>query len=101
MGPQLHFYKRKEHHSFFLPGLCKAILLLGLSRYTFLTAKANATRKTYAQNTVLSRFLYFCKVNSNVDNGSYKGVIKREAVYKGTNKDYLPEAKPTSVYWQE
>ena len=28
------------------------------------------------------------------DNGSYKGVIKREAVYKCTNKDYLPEAKP-------
>ena len=26
--------------------------------------------------------------------GSYKGVIKREAVYKCTNKDYLPEAKP-------
>ena len=26
------------------------------------------------------------------DNGSYKGVIKREAVYKCTNKDYLPEA---------
>ena len=24
--------------------------------------------------------------------GSYKGVIKREAVYKCTNKDYLPEA---------
>ena len=27
-------------------------------------------------------------------NGSYKGVIKREAVYKCTNKDYLPEAEP-------
>ena len=27
-------------------------------------------------------------------NGSYKGVIKREAGYKGTNKDYLPKAKP-------
>ena len=26
--------------------------------------------------------------------GSYKGVIKREAVYKCTNKDYFPEAKP-------
>ena len=26
-------------------------------------------------------------------NGSYKGVIKREAVYKCTNKDYLPEAE--------
>ena len=26
--------------------------------------------------------------------GSYKGVIKREAVYKCTNKDYLPEAEP-------
>ena len=25
-------------------------------------------------------------------NGSYKGVIKREAVYKCTNKDSLPEA---------
>ena len=25
-------------------------------------------------------------------NGSYKGVIKREAVYKCTNTDYLPEA---------
>ena len=25
---------------------------------------------------------------------TYKGVIKRETVYKGTNKDYLPEAKP-------
>ena len=32
-----------------------------------------------------------CTVNKN---GSYKGVIKREAVYKGTNKDYLSEAKP-------
>ena len=28
-----------------------------------------------------------------VENGSYKGVSKREAVYKCTNKDYLPEAK--------
>ena len=27
-----------------------------------------------------------------VENGSYKGVIKREAVYKCTNKDHLPEA---------
>ena len=27
-------------------------------------------------------------------NGSYKGFIKGEAVYKGINKDYLPEAKP-------
>ena len=26
--------------------------------------------------------------------GSYKGVIKSKAVYKGTNKDYFPEAKP-------
>ena len=26
--------------------------------------------------------------------GSYKGVINTEAVYKRTNKDYLPEAKP-------
>ena len=26
-------------------------------------------------------------------NGSYKGAIKREAVYKGTNKDYLTELK--------
>ena len=26
--------------------------------------------------------------------GSYKGVIKSKAVYKGTNKDYLAEAKP-------
>ena len=25
--------------------------------------------------------------------GSYKGVIKSEAVYKGTNKDYLPVAE--------
>ena len=29
-------------------------------------------------------------------NCSYKGVIKRETVYKGTNKDYLPEAKPSA-----
>ena len=29
-----------------------------------------------------------------MNNGGYKGVIKREAVYKCTNKDYLPEAKP-------
>ena len=28
------------------------------------------------------------------NNGSYKGVIKREVVYKCTNKDYLPEAEP-------
>ena len=27
--------------------------------------------------------------------GSYKRVIKREAVYKGTNKDYLSEEKPS------
>ena len=27
-------------------------------------------------------------------NGSYKWVIMREAVYKCTNKDSLPEAKP-------
>ena len=27
--------------------------------------------------------------------GSYNGVIKREALYKGTNKDDLPEAKPS------
>ena len=27
------------------------------------------------------------------DNGSYKGVIKREAVYKCTNKDYLPRRR--------
>ena len=26
--------------------------------------------------------------------GSYKGVIKREAVHKCTNKDYLPKAEP-------
>ena len=29
--------------------------------------------------------------------GSYQGVIKREAVYKGTNKDYLPKAKPSKL----
>ena len=28
------------------------------------------------------------------NNGSYKGAVKRETVYKGANKDYLPEAKP-------
>ena len=29
--------------------------------------------------------------------GSYNGVNERETVYKGTNKDYLPEAKPRSI----
>ena len=29
------------------------------------------------------------------NNGSYKGVIKSSAVYKGTNKDYSPDAKPS------
>ena len=28
-----------------------------------------------------------------LNNGSYKGVIKRKAVYKCTNKDYLPVTK--------
>ena len=32
--------------------------------------------------------------HQNVQIGSYRGVIKREAVYKCTNKDYLPEAQP-------
>ena len=36
-------------------------------------------------------FTMFVKRNNF---GSYNGVIKREAVYKCTNKDYLPEAKP-------
>ena len=30
-----------------------------------------------------------------IDYGRYKGVIKREAVYKCSNKDYLPEAQPS------
>ena len=34
------------------------------------------------------------KAGAEYDFGSYKGVIKREAVYKCTNTDYLPEAKP-------
>ena len=34
------------------------------------------------------RNLNYCRT----DYGSYEGVIKREAVYKCTNKDYLPEA---------
>ena len=40
--------------------------------------------------------LSFCVVKgtSRNSNGIYKGVIKREAVYKCTNKDYLPKAKP-------
>ena len=31
-----------------------------------------------------------------INNGSYKGVIKREAVYSCANKDDLPEAKPSA-----
>ena len=34
------------------------------------------------------------KAGAEYDFGSYKGVIKREAVYMCTNKDYLPESKP-------
>ena len=35
-------------------------------------------------------------------NGIFKGVIKSEAVYKCTNKDYLPDAKPSKgIYWPE
>ena len=38
----------------------------------------------------------FCEALIEGESGSssYKGVIKREAVYKCTNKDYLPEAEP-------
>ena len=32
---------------------------------------------------------HFCYLQYICDNGSYKGVIKREAVYKCTNKEYL------------
>ena len=42
-----------------------------------------------------TKFHYFIWRNifrHKLYNGSYKGVIKREAVYKCTNKDYLPEA---------
>ena len=33
-------------------------------------------------------------MNINLFNSSYKGVIKREAVYKCTDTDYLPEPEP-------
>ena len=44
-------------------------------------------------------YVYNVKTENSaiVDDTSYKWFINREAVYKVTNKDYLPEAKPSKV----
>ena len=56
----------------------------------------NQTRSKLISQTSKSQTLnlrhYNYSIKCRLLYGSYKGVIKREAVYKCTNKDYLPEA---------
>ena len=53
-------------------------------------------------NTSLQRSNVFVEtviyVMYYLENGNNKGVIKWEAVYKCTNRDYLPEAEPWVNY---
>ena len=57
---------------------------------TFVTGHTGS--KKFGRKSEKSAKFVWLKICRN--NGSYNWDIKREAVYKCTNKDYLPEAKP-------